>query len=665
MIEVKYLAENEQNLSMADSAAKDIRGAVIMGKEAAQGVKTVAKAASMAASQNYVGAFMTLLKDPKTMKKVLIIALIPILFLSILTVFFLYALPTLIFEAVVSYFEEVGERWQEITYAGGGNVFWQGVWATVKTGGEIIGDVATSLWNGLKSLFTTSSGEDTGTASDPLSDNGMEIQIMQDGPNYVEAISNPSALLDGAEYYTLLRKVDACVDKISAREDAIRNAITGQTSQIQNAVNAQFASSYDHFTTTVHVTAEPMSQSGAIQLLSLYTVQTNASLQELRLSDLMKWLGYNGNNPGTTSFSLGDLGVSCSVNTWKGEFLPQYLLEQRKQEKLMSGDGEPITDFTPFMCPAVDLIIVVDCPDMSDIPIMTSSIDVAYGVEDADGAPVLDEETGEQITEMRQETVGNATVNITVRTRGVNSLAQLAGLWDGPLSQEQTGTFTIPDTLPYINPDGGSGQTFAFWLRNHLDGYGNPDAEARVMLFGSATKSYFTSVEEAAPYMVSISIPVWDIDATGNKYSTTRHLQVHYLVADELKSIFQQIYEDSEHFPIKSIGGVRFTDTMRHAWGCAVDINPYENAEMNFKSGALRVTCGYGWWPAGIDGQTWVGRSTDAYHGSMSGSSPYSILPGGSVVRAFAAHGWGWGGNGWYGGQGFDFMHFSVLPSGG
>lgn len=659
------MAGSEQNLSVADSAAKDISGAIQMGREAAQGVKTVAKAATMAASQNYVGAVLTLLKDPQTLKKILIIALIPILLFSALIIFFLYALPTLIFEAVVSYFQEVGERWQETTYAGGGNVFWQGVWATIKTGGEIIGDIATGLWNGLTSLFTTDSGEDTGAASDPLSDNGMEIQIMQDGPNYVEAISNPDAMLDGAEYFTLLRKVDACVDKITARENAIRTAITGQTSQIQNVVNTQYASSYDHFTTTVNVTTEPMSQSGAIQLLSLYTVQTNASLQELKLSDLMKWLGYNGNNLGTTSFSLGDLGVSCSVKTWKGEFLPQYLLEQRQQEKLMSDDGAPITDYTPYMCPAVDLVIVVDCPNINDIPVMTSTIDVPYGVVDEDGAPVMDEETGTQKTEVRQETVGSATVNITVRTRGVNSLAQLAGLWDGSLSQEQTGTFMIPDTLPYINPDGGSGQTFAYWLRNHLDAYGNPDAEARQMLFGSATKSYFSSAEEAAPYMVSISIPAWDIDSAGNKYSTTRYLQVHYLVADEIKSIFQQIYDDPERFPIKSIGGARFSDTMRHSWGCAIDINPYENAEMNFKSGSLRVTCGYGWWPEGIDGQTWVGRSTSAYHGSMSTSSPYSILPGGSVVRAFAAHGWGWGGNGWSGGLGFDFMHFSVLPSGG
>ena len=102
---------------------------------------------------------------------------------------------------------------------------------------------------------------------------------------------------------------------------------------------------------------------------------------------------------------------------------------------------------------------------------------------------------------------------------------------------------------------------------------------------------------------------------------------------------------------------------MRHAWGMAIDINSLYNAEMNFRSGYLRVTCGYGWQPYGVT--TWLGRSIGSYRGSMSGASPYSIRPGGSVVKAFADYGWGWGGNGWSNGKSFDFMHFSVLPSGG
>lgn len=219
--------------------------------------------------------------------------------------------------------------------------------------------------------------------------------------------------------------------------------------------------------------------------------------------------------------------------------------------------------------------------------------------------------------------------------------------------------------------------SFALWLQNgHLDAWGKPDAEARRLLFGSENKYYFSSSAEAAPYMESISVPIWIINSQQQKESSVAYLTVHKLVANEVRAIFQMIYDDPERYPIYgyAVGGARFSDTMRHSWGCAIDINPYFNCECNFRSGYQRVTCGYGWWPEGMDGMTWVNRNTSAYHGSMSGPSPYSITPNGSVVRAFAAYGWGWGGSGsnvigeqrgWSSGNNFDFMHFSVLTSGG
>ena len=224
-------------------------------------------------------------------------------------------------------------------------------------------------------------------------------------------------------------------------------------------------------------------------------------------------------------------------------------------------------------------------------------------------------------------------------------------------------------------PDGF--QSFAEWLQDgHINAYGQIDAEARLRLFGNSSKDHFNNASEAAPFMRSVSIPMWAIDSSGQKYSTTGYLTVHYLVADEVQLIFNQIYNDPEQFPIYgySVGGARFSDTMRHSWGCAIDVNALFNCECNFKSGYQKVTCGYGWWPYGMDGQTWVNRSASSYHGSLSSASPYSISPYGSVVKAFNDYGWGWGGSGsnvpgtqkgWSSGNSFDFMHFSVLPSGG
>ena len=215
-------------------------------------------------------------------------------------------------------------------------------------------------------------------------------------------------------------------------------------------------------------------------------------------------------------------------------------------------------------------------------------------------------------------------------------------------------------------------RSFAAWLQDgHIiydAEYGTiPDEEARVLLFGDANTYYFSSAEEAAPYVTTLKIPIWAIDKTGTKYSTHSWIGVNKMVAEEVQLIFQQIYDDPERFPIyggNHVGGCRYGDTMRHAWGCAIDINPLFNCECNFHSGSMLATSGYGWRPEGVT--EWAGRPIDAYAGSMAAEdSPYSITPEGSVVRAFADYSWGWLGAGFYGANNFDFMHFSVLEGGG
>ena len=215
----------------------------------------------------------------------------------------------------------------------------------------------------------------------------------------------------------------------------------------------------------------------------------------------------------------------------------------------------------------------------------------------------------------------------------------------------------------YLDPS----LSFANWLRNgHVDSWGNIDAEAKTKLFGSPYKSCFVSSYDAAPYMTTVSVPVWTVDKAGNKIPSTCPITVNKAVAEEVKSIFQMIYDDPEQFPIYggwSAGGARYTDTMRHSWGCAIDVNAYYNCECNTKSGYLKITCGYGWWP--------LNHADNFFAGSMSEENRiYSIGKseseyGYSVVKAFATYGWGWGGNGWSNGKSFDYMHFSVLPSGG
>lgn len=196
----------------------------------------------------------------------------------------------------------------------------------------------------------------------------------------------------------------------------------------------------------------------------------------------------------------------------------------------------------------------------------------------------------------------------------------------------KTQSFAVEEERePVSDPDFVS---FAFQYRNMST------AQRRTALFGNANKTYFTSASDAQGYMVSIQVPIWKLnESTGAKYSSTAWLTVHKLVAKEVTAIFNEIYNSPEKFPIKAVGGARFSDTLRHSWGCAIDINPNENYYLSYRTGQ-RV------------GTLW-----------LPGENPYSITPNGSVVTAFARYGWGWGGQGWT--SGVDYMHFSILSSGG
>ncbi len=166
------------------------------------------------------------------------------------------------------------------------------------------------------------------------------------------------------------------------------------------------------------------------------------------------------------------------------------------------------------------------------------------------------------------------------------------------------------------------------------------DAQRRTALFGNAGKTYFTSANDAKDFMVTFQIPIWKLNSNGTKSGSTTWITVHKLVEKEVKAIFNEIYNSPEKFPINSIGGSRYSDTMRHSWGCAIDINPNENYYINYNTGQ---TVGKFCW--------------------KNGSSPYCITPESSVVKAFARYGWGWGGQGWS--TAADYMHFSILASGG
>lgn len=156
-------------------------------------------------------------------------------------------------------------------------------------------------------------------------------------------------------------------------------------------------------------------------------------------------------------------------------------------------------------------------------------------------------------------------------------------------------------------------------------------------IFGSADAQRYQTAEESLKHLVDVNIDVWTLKSDGTKVPGTRTIKVHRAIAESIRQIFKEIFEGSEQFPIKDIGGYawRSKTTSEHRWGLAIDINADEN--YMFRSDGT-VVAGSFWKP---------------------GENPYSIKPDGDVVKAFKKYGFSWGGDAWP--SSWDYMHFSFL----
>ena len=128
----------------------------------------------------------------------------------------------------------------------------------------------------------------------------------------------------------------------------------------------------------------------------------------------------------------------------------------------------------------------------------------------------------------------------------------------------------VTGSTPSTDPDTGSAMdpadSFAWESRNYIDDWGNVSAEGRLILFGDASKSYFTGSEaNLADYIVTVQVQTWDINSAGEYYTRTWNLEVNKAVAQEVVAIFEEIYASSERFPIHALGGARYTDSLRHS----------------------------------------------------------------------------------------------------
>ena len=166
-------------------------------------------------------------------------------------------------------------------------------------------------------------------------------------------------------------------------------------------------------------------------------------------------------------------------------------------------------------------------------------------------------------------------------------------------------------------------------------------SEKKLSVFGE-NGDYYTTQEQAEANMVDVTVKVWSLLSSGQKTPATRTFKIHRAIADEVHAVFDEIFEGDEKFPIKDAGGYSWRASTRseHRQGTAIDLNYMENMECTIDASGkvIKVTTGSHWTPI-LD--------------------PHSIPAGGDVVRAFAAHGFAWGGDAWTSKR--DYMHFSYF----
>jgi hypothetical protein len=114
-----------------------------------------------------------------------------------------------------------------------------------------------------------------------------------------------------------------------------------------------------------------------------------------------------------------------------------------------------------------------------------------------------------------------------------------------------------------------------------------------------------------------------------------RTLTVNEKIAPTVVQIFKEIYEGSEQFPIKNVGGYSWrglTSRSEHCEGLAIDINWEENYLID-------------------NGQILSGKLYEP------GVNPYSIPTDGEVARIMRKYGFSQG----LWGNRCDYMHFSYF----
>ncbi len=177
-------------------------------------------------------------------------------------------------------------------------------------------------------------------------------------------------------------------------------------------------------------------------------------------------------------------------------------------------------------------------------------------------------------------------------------------------------------------------------------------------LLGFLPSSTWSDADKAKiePQMTNVTVRIHDDTGKDN----SKRVKVHNKLAANVRAIFEDIYTQMPNFKVVGLGGYEYrkvnngkkTDSLsNHSWGSAIDIN----AGMDDKYKPE----GNKWTVLSSDRECTNSKLNPFWTGGKpleSGDTEYAMRTRNHpVVKACAAHGFGWGGE--YG----DYMHFSYF----
>lgn len=376
------MADQEKTTDVGQSVGNAARST-------ADGIKTAKRIAENAAAGNVAGAAVEAAKNPKAVIAIiLVITMIPILLGAAL----FYAAPMAMYETLQSLAEQIREQWDRIKadfYSGDGGV--------LERLGNAAGGLLSRMWStttsSLKDLWNTITAKQASEDSDDISD--ADIGVM-------------GVTQDAVDVYK--RKVDAVKDKLTARTEQISSKIEascngsiGDPGCVNGWIflNLYSARDYGMYKTydanwwanennyepgvempdnvvevvyggvTPIISKQSVKTRSAVDLIALYSALRNTTAENVKVYELMKWMGYKGVGKGTDYFVVGDV-ITIGMESWTGTFMPKYLEDERatlaNHNQFMDIFGAnsriaetyaDLTVFGDYQAPAVDLIITV------------------------------------------------------------------------------------------------------------------------------------------------------------------------------------------------------------------------------------------------------------------------------------------------------------------